>query len=670
MLFKTKASRATADPTGARSSVDHAVSHAIPIEGGLLGVLLVALLLGSVMSIAAAAAIAQPWSAHVDVGGALDDPYLKGFNRPERNESGRFRWSGYDASISLPGAGAGAAMMLRLQGRPTGETIHIDDGQGVISLNPRNIWREVHLLPRAGRWSGDVRIRILTPARRSGDDPRELGVALDTIVARNTGTSIALMQVLGLGLAAALGTLLATLITGRRWAGLLIGAAMVAGCTTTIVAQNGASRLMLTSFTGRLVLALGLSALLAAAVAHLLAWLERVGTITVGAKARRALVGVATLAFLIRFGGLAYPLTTTSDLRFYLDRAEMVRDGKFLTLFLPNPALTPTQWEVEGPVPRSPLFYVITAPFMFLPGNGPSLAIMAFSSLVDAAAVLLVAGIARHSGASDRGAVYAAALAATLPLGLLLMISWGIFGTLLAQCLALLAMLCWNVLRPRLGSRRANVIFAATLALAYLAYPSALLFLGLTWTILVVLLAARRDPAAGPTLRAGLLAALAAFVLFYGWHVLALVNRTIPELLGSGKAPRAHPSSITLGEMIGAIWEPLVANFGFVALATAACGVALLVKRGRAAENGLILLLAWLLAYPILALANGFVVTFIMKHLLFMLPAIAILGGVGLGALSEQRWGRPIALGVVLFVAWQGLSTEVYQIAYGFSGVR
>jgi hypothetical protein len=88
----------------------------------------------------------------------------------------------------------------------------------------------------------------------------------------------------------------------------------------------------------------------------------------------------------------------------------------------------------------------------------------------------------------------------------------------------------------------------------------------------------------------------------------------------------------------------------------------LLVQR-KSRGPGVLLLLAWLLSYPILALANGFVVTFILKHLLYMLPALAILGAVGLDTLSGHRWGRWIAVAVVMLVVWQGLAYEVSHIA-------
>jgi hypothetical protein len=229
------------------------------------------------------------------------------------------------------------------------------------------------------------------------------------------------------------------------------------------------------------------------------------------------------------------------------------------------------------------------------------------------------------------------------------------------------------------------VLFTAVLALAYLAYPSALLFLGLTWGILVVLLALRRDPAALPTFRAGVVAGILALLLFYGWHLPSLVGETFPLLLErlSDKAPGGGVLSLSLGPLLNPAWVPLRNKYGFLLLGPAAGGAALLAStrlgssppthsgatkdEDKDAGSGApLLLLAWGLSYPLLALMNTYVVTFILKHVLYLLPALAVLAGLLLGRLSRCRWGGVVVAVVVALVFWEGVVAELDAIVHAF----
>jgi hypothetical protein len=485
------------------------------------------------------------------------------------------------------------------------------------------------------------------------------------------------------GLSAALVVLLAGGAFRRAWGGILAGVILTAGCVAVLGLHGGAWRLTLTDYTGRLVLVLAAGALLARGVEGGLSLLSRRGLVALGDGTRRALAAAALVAFLLRFGGMAYPLNFISDLRFSMARASMVREGEFLELFLPNPALTPVQWETDATIPRSPFYYVLTAPLTALPGDTDQLAMMAFSSGADALAVVLVGLLVLGAGGSRRAAVLAALLAGVQSLGVLAAMSWGIFPTLLAQALVLLAMVVWVRVRPHLNRRGAWVLFTAALALAYLAYPSALLFLGLTWAILVVLLALRRDPAVLPTFRAGVVAGILALLLFYGWHIPALVGETFPLLLErlSDKAPGGGALSLSLGPLLNPAWVPLRDKYGFLLLGPAVGGAALLAsarlgnnpptgseatKDTGAGSGAPLLLLAWGLSYPLLALMNTYVVTFILKHVLYLLPALAVLAGLLLGRLSRCQWGGVVAAVVVALVFWEGVVAELDAIVHAF----
>ena len=381
------------------------------------------------------------------------------------------------------------------------------------------------------------------------------------------------------------------------------------------------------------------------------------------------LAGVAVLAFLLRFCGMAYPLTFISDIRFTMARATLVREGELLKIFLPNPELTPVQWETEATIPRSPFYYILASPLTALPGDSARLSVMAFSSLIDALAVLLVALLVLQLTRSQRAAALAGLLAATLPLGLLAAVSWGLFPTLLAQCLMLLAMLVWLHLHPRLHERRPRRIFTATLAVAYLAYPTALLFLGTTWAILLVLLFITRDTAARPTLWAGLTALLIALVLFYGWHIPAMLQTTFPVLLEKMSSEGSGGEPLRLLDMWHAVWTPLVVKYGWLVMGLASGGALLLATRQKTEntrKGGTLLLIAWAATYPLMALTSEYVVTFILKDVLYMLPALAILGGLLLGKLAHYRMGKLVVTLLLAFIGWQGITLEIHAIIYEF----
>jgi hypothetical protein len=620
-----------------------------PMPWAILG----AIALGVIISLTATFAPSTPWTATIDVGGPRDAPYLRGFYPREDNVDQTFRWSQGEATIMLPGVGA-APVELRLLGKAPGEVVRIDTGAGQSELTMRGAWQKVQLLPRPALWSGDLQVRITAPTLSIGDDPRKLGIVLDRIQLRGAGATPFGLS-FGLGFAAMLAALLVGRYTQRTWLGGLVGAALGLCCVALLASGNDA-RLLLASYTGRLALTLTLGGAICFGVERGLTALAQRNVINLRSAAVRWITAAALVAFLLRFGAMAYPTTVPIDLQFSLARATMVRDGQFLSLFLPNPSLTPTQWEVDGPIPRSPLYYLVTAPLTYLSGDGAALALMAFSSALDALAVVLIAMLVLRAGAGGRAAAMAGLLAGTLPLGLMTAVAWGVFPTLLAQFLALLALVVWLFLRPRLRERWALLACAGAFALAYLAYPTALMFLGLTWLFLIALLAVLRDPAVKSTFIAGLLAAAAAMILFYGWHIPALFTRTLPAMFGPSGESSGGGSTITIGEMWTTIQHPLVVHHGSLALTLAGAGMALLLtRRNSHRTRASVLVGAWLLAYIPLALANGFVVTLILKHLLYMLPVTAMLGGLLLGKFAQRPAGRFLAAALLAFVFWQGL---------------
>jgi hypothetical protein len=635
--------------------------------------LLLAALLGLLTALLAAWLLARPWSMQIDVGTSLASPYLRGFHAAEYDSAQNvgFRWSQHEAALILPGAGRVAPLTLEVHGDYVGQPLRLETGSSATTLELGPGWQRLSVLPRPAPWSGDVRLGLGASAPTTEDDPRPRGVALRFISIEGRGGAPPWGQAALLGLSVLLSTLLGTWALRRAWAGALLGAALAALLLAVLAHAGGDARLWLTSYSGRLLLALLLGAFVALGIEQALGWLAARGLPVGGPTLRRALAAAALLAFLLRFGGLAYPLNHNSDLPFILGRTWLVREGHLLTLFLPNPSLTPVQWGEGFTIPRSPFYYILTVPVTFLPGPaGDELGMMAFSSAVDAVAVVLLALLARYAGASGRGATMTALLAGTLPLGLLFIVSWGTFPTLLGQCLSLLALVLWLHQRPRLHERRAWLLLTGSLTLAFVAYPTALLFLGTTGALLVLLLALRRDPATRPTLTAGAAAVAVVFLLYYGWHIPSMVGETLPTLLGG--ATTSDTSDLTLQRTLDALWLQLADKYGLLVLALAAGG-ALLLGFGRRSETGhaaRLVLLAWGLAYVPLALADEYIVTFILKHVLHLLPLLALLGGLLLGRLAQHRAGLLLASALLALVCWQGVLLELDLIVNAFPQLK
>lgn len=631
------------------------------------------LLLGSLGSAAFAAALLRPWAFEVDVGGILDGPFVEGFHAAEANRETSFRWSRPRAVLAISGAGAPSSFAMRVHGGAAGKQAHIRNGDVTSSVNLRPGWQRLMLLPRAEGWSGDVVIELTTSEQEQGPDPRELGVALDWFSAHGRGTAVP-QQLLSSFVIIALVTGLVGYVSRRPLIGLLAGGLFAFVAVPVLLLGSNTSYLFLGGYTARLSLVLVLGAALLWASERGLTALAARGALPASRCTQRQLAVVVLLGFLLRYGAMVYPLTFVSDLRFHLSRAWMIRQGKFLSLFLPNPQLTPTQWNTDLTIPYSPLYYVLTAPATFLPGPGPELAMMAFSSMLDGIAALLVGMLVVKAGWSERAAVLAALLAAIAPFGLLLSVSWGLFPTLLGQCLSLLVVFLWLGLGHTRSSWRAVLVTAGVQAFAYISYPTALLFLGTTWCLFVGLLAVRRHPLAAPVLRSGLIGAALALVLYYGWHLPALVGQTVPAVLSGWSARPAGPS-LSRATIVNALAQPLWINYGLPLLIVVAGGVASLIagkfkhRRESAAEPLHLLALAWSLTYIPFALANIYV-PLIEKHTLHLLPIIAMLGGLCLANLSRRAWGGLLTCLILALILWQALSLEYERIVYAYSQLR
>jgi hypothetical protein len=149
-----------------------------------------------------------------------------------------------------------------------------------------------------------------------------------------------------------------------------------------------------------------------------------------------------------------------------------------------------------------------------------------------------------------------------------------------------------------------------------------------------------------------------------------MVGETLPTLLGG--ATTGGTDDITLQRTLDALWLQLADKYGALVLLLAAGG-ALLLAFGRLSEQARaarLVLLAWGLAYVPLALADEYIVTFILKHVLHLLPLLALLGGLLLGRLAQNRAGLLLAGAVLALVCWQGVLLELDLIVYAFPQLK
>jgi len=69
-------------------------------------------------------------------------------------------------------------------------------------------------------------------------------------------------------------------------------------------------------------------------------------------------------------------------------------------------------------------------------------------------------------------------------------------------------------------------------------------------------------------------------------------------------------------------------------------------------------------------LASKYVVTFILKDVLYLLPALALLSGLLLGEFERYRWGKISAKIIIGLIFWEGFVLELHEIVYAFGQLK
>jgi len=605
-----------------------------------------------------------------------------------------YRWTKPRLVITLPGL-ARQPLSLTLQlagGRPASVaapvlTISVGAAGQERRLAVLQPAPELHdyplLVPPADLGSGDLRLLVESNGFEPAGDPRQLGFILSRVlVAPQPSGSLILPPrdfALDLSLSLSLGLyLLARLGWGWRvW--LAVAASFAAACALWLVYD----RLWLTVFAPGL--------LQATVVATIATWLADLAAgcwaSWRGAEAepsnpapRNYLLTTFFAAILFRLALELHPQTVIVDLGFHIHRLEDVLGGNLLF------KIKSAEWGGRETF-YLPTAYLPMIPLYWLTGS-KALAINIVTVVLDSSALFFVYYLTRLA-AGWRAGLAAAILYVSLPLGIL-PFSWGITANLfgqwallgaLAAAVAVMTTQAGGVQRAWFRSPllRPTALFLALASLALLSHPGVVILaggglglLGLVWGGYT--LRWQREARLRWLLLAGGTLLAAAFVyLVYYQHFAADTIATFREIQSSRagqpfrKLVGVLPNDPTLGfnphyitdqsawlreGLQGILSEAWVYNGGWLLLFP--LGLLLLGSKRQDAiqqANARLVLLAavaWVAVACLFALV-GMVLNLYVRYALFLLPVVALGGGVLVGRLwavgRAGHWLAAVLLG-------------------------
>ncbi len=627
----------------------------------------------------AAALVGTVYQVGGDYAWAMGDDgtavFLTGFFGVEHAGTVPFRWATTNAGLRAPGAGGYAGVAhLRLNGDPWGgpqrvSTVRINDDPPVaVPLEPG--WHDYRVPFTAGAaWPGDVVIRLqepelpIPPNQRDPKDTRKLGVPVESItVERMPGPVLPPLPLLGLTLAG-----VALLYAFAVWGGL--GPGLAAG--TAAGALGAWSLLLLGARLGAalaapgLVLALGVAVGLALLLRAGLGALFRRGGVRIGRREGLVLSALFVTALTIKAAGLLDPVFVTLDQYARLHR--LMEFGAaplgFLQHFL-DPVHGETyagQLGLSAVVPYSPLFYFVFDPLNWLVADPDARlrALNLVAAALDASAVFFLYYAVKRAWGDGPAAVWAGALYVAFPLTNLAFSDGGYPGIFAGWLLVVfIAALAWAY--PQRG-RGAPAVLAVLLALALLAHTANALLLGTTLVLFAALVAIYDRARLRAVAVWGLAGPVLAFLSFYQFTTSQVITAVLPQLIGRLQSSGSvGQDAAKLGApLLSGFWPQIQAHFrswpvalGLVALATRARPRSAPAAAAPAtARTGLALWLAASAGAVALFSLADLRVNLLQKHLIYAMPALALLNGLAFGAL----WRRGRAAQALCLVLWGAL---------------
>lgn len=477
--------------------------------------------LSSLVSLLALSAAFQfPYEYHIDVGGRQGRFLIQeGIYTPQADDGRAFRWTQDHAVLVIPALTGGSwDLLLGINGwQPEhSATVHLVTGDVDVIRELSGEW---------GRWrqvvntpAGDLRLvldsDVFRPSAYGNEDPRVLGVRLDSLILRPNAPAPHMPPLLDYVLPLTLATLLFYL-------------------SVTLLARNTlaaiiASGLVLAALIGlitfyRVYLNTGLVFALLVAFGSSL-FLVVVGLDALGALYRRAgaqleprelhWLGAILLGALVLKGlGTFYPEVFVIDAGFHRNRLEQVEQGN---LFFVTRSREFGGLETVYP----PALYVFLSPLAALARDDFALVKLAAMSIESVGGAVLY-WLARKNGLTPFASLLTLVLYLGVPLAFIIF-GWGVYANILAQQLLVLSLALWFGLPWQRHAIPSLVLFAFVLLIGILSHASMLAVLTVFWGILTaavfLVLRAERQRAALTAL-ALCIALIVAFVLYFSEFV-------------------------------------------------------------------------------------------------------------------------------------------------------
>ncbi len=602
-----------------------------------------------------------PQPLTVDIGSSYARAYLRGFDKPERNERYTYAFTRDQAQIFVPGAGGGVFdATLRFDAtRPAGAPpalVRLNAAQTTLALQASAGLRSYHLLLPAT--NGDLDLRITSTTFRPGaNDPRELGLPIESFAARTlTATPPLRMGLLVLALAVGLYAL------ARRLALRVdVSALLVLVIVSSLIYGLFAARLLITVGLVRwLVVLLGLHVALWP-LRPLVRTLYRRSAVPLTDAEETWLWRIFAAATFVKVGGILYPHAIIFDQAAHVSRMGWILDGRFMELYRPGYTsyMGDTVGLGGGQFPYSPLWYLVVLPFHFL-GLGLADATNGLSALMDVSKLFPIHLIARVTLGSWRTALYAAALYHLLPMPYFLL-SWGNYPTQFGLWAALLVTAFLVVHYERFATRRVFWMWVGLMVLAILSYTVLGAFTITLVTLIGIFGLLQRSGLGRKRLRfivVGMIVAeLFCFTIYHVQFAQAMVFDTLPAIV-SGTADRLDNPLDAQAEArenalanIQANNQFTVGHFTPLVLLLTGLGSLLLLNDGRM-RRWWPLWAAWLGIFVIYTLLSAYVADMVLKHVFFMMPLVCIWTAACLDRWWRRGWGGQLAvLTVLLFLA-------------------
>ena len=391
----------------------------------------------------------------VDLGAALDNAYVTGFNDKERNDTLNYRWSAGSSTVSFPGIGNQPVVLdvtavgYRPAGPPPVVQLEARGQKFELQAHPDK-HTDSYLVERGNALDGDITVVITSPTFSPSGDPRRLGVIVDNVTITPAGPGLRPLVVPSLGMLVGLlsglvGIYLAALTTTRRRS-LAVGCVAALGLSYAVLIIVARPELALHAAQLPSLWSWGLAlALLSRLILDVL--------MPTGTVARSFVAGIGSaasvIAFLLRFGGTTYPQFLSSDLLLHVHNIQSVLNGQWLfTEPLPD----------GTPVPYPNAVYVLLSPIGLLMGQSDEalgLLLKWSGALFDAGTCLALAwGVSRLLPGRLGGL---AALCYAVSPAPFVLLSAGNYSNIFAQAALNVTMLGGMVFLERIGLRSGNL---------------------------------------------------------------------------------------------------------------------------------------------------------------------------------------------------------------------